>query len=230
MNRIQTLGRAGYITAVILTIVGVYACVSRYILPDSIHFWLAKILYGTDYTRDALPALASKPGIEIVHRFFGAIYLIIGLMQFSPKFRRKKPRLHRVLGKLFMVFSITGAISGVLFAILVPFAGFVEIIPVLIFASFMGYATYRAYVHIRRGEVMQHREWVARSYAVGLGVASIRVVFLVLQYTTVQVDHRQLFMVSLWSGWVLTVGLVEIYNQMLQPGHKKRTPKTKVMA
>lgn len=219
---IQALRKAGYISAVVLTIVGVYACLSRYILPEGIHNWLANILYGTDYTKDALPALATKPGIEIVHRLFGAVYLIIGLLQFSPQFRRKKPKLHRSLGKIFMVFSITGAISGILFAILVPFAGMLETIPVLIFGGLMGYATYRAYIHIRRGEVMRHREWVARSYAVGLGVSSIRVIFLVLQYALPSQDQRAIFMVSVWLGWILTLGLVEMYNQMLQADQQKK--------
>ena len=227
MKQIQTLGRVGYIAAVILTIVGVYACLSRYLLPENVHLWLSRILYGADYTREGLPALASRPGIEIVHRLFGAVYLIIGLMQFSKSFRRKRPQLHRTLGKVFMVFSITGAVSGILFAILVPFAGVVvEAMPVFIFASFMIYATYRAYVHIRRGEVNQHREWIARSYAMGLGVASIRVIFLVMQYT-IKADHRDILMVAFWMGWLLTLAAVELYNQMLQAHmHQRKTKAT----
>jgi len=221
-SNIQTLGKTGYIAAVILTIVGVYACLSRYVLPHGLHQWLANILYGTDYTKDALPALASKPGIEIVHRLFGAVYLVIGLMQFSAGFRRKRPQLHRSLGKIFMVFSITGAVSGILFALLVPFAGVLEAIPVIMFGGFMGYAIYRAYIHIRRGEVMLHRAWVARSYAVGLGVATIRVCYLVLQYSTSNLDQREMFMIALWSGWVLTLGAVEVYNQMLQAEQEKK--------
>ncbi len=221
-SNIQSLGKTGYIAAVILTVVGVYACLSRYILPHGLHLWLANTLYGTDYTKDALPALASKPGIEIVHRLFGAVYLVVGLVQFSASFRRKRPKLHRSLGKVFMIFSITGAISGVLFVLLVPFAGPLEAIPVILFGSFMGYATYRAYVHIRKGEVMLHRVWVARSYAVGLGVASIRVFYLVLQYTTTSLDQRDMFMAALWGGWVLTLGLVEMYNQMLVSNKKLR--------
>ncbi|EAY27910.1 DUF2306 domain-containing protein [Microscilla marina] len=224
MKQIQALARAGYITACILTVVGVYACLSRYILPEGVHLWLSNILYGTDYTRDALPALASKPGIEVVHRIFGAAYLIIGLMQFSKSFRRKRPQLHRTLGKIFMVFSITGAVSGILFAILVPFAGVVELIPVLLFASFMIYATYRAYAHIRRGEVTQHREWVARSYAIGLGVASIRVVFLILKQMIIAND-RDILMAAFWLGWILTLSAVEVYNQMLQAHTNKRKAK-----
>jgi uncharacterized membrane protein len=215
MKTVNLVGKAGYIAAVILTVVGVYACLSRYLLPESVHIWLAEILYGKEYTHRALPALASKPGIEIVHRLFGAIYLIIGLLQFSKGFRRKRPKLHRTLGKVFMVFSITGAVSGILFAILVPFSGVLEIFPVLTFALFMIYATYRAYVHIRRGEVAQHREWIARSYGVGLGIATIRVIALVINYTFV-IKQSDLLMVSLWAGWTLTVAAVEVYNQMLQ--------------
>lgn len=226
-NNIQTVGKAGYIAAFVLTIIGVYACLSRYILPDGIHFWLAKILYGADYTKDALPALASKPGVEIVHRLFGAVYLVIGLMQFSASFRRKRPKLHRSLGKIFMVFSLTGAISGILFAILVPFAGLLETIPVILFGGFMGYAIYRAYIHIRRGEVMLHRAWVARSYSIGLGVSTIRVFYLVLQYALPNLDQRDIFMVSVWMGWILTLGLVEMYNQMLQTEQQQKLERRK---
>jgi len=226
----QTLGKIGYVAAFVLTIVGVYACLSRYILPHGFHLWLANILYGTDYTKDALPALASKPGIEIVHRLFGAVYLVIGLMQFNPSFRRKRPQLHRSLGKLFMIFSITGAITGILFALLVPFAGALEAIPIIMFGGFMGYAIYRAYVHIRRGEVMLHRAWVARSYAIGLGVATIRVFYLVLQYTTSNLDQRDMFMVAVWAGWIITLGLVEVYNQMLQAEQAKKSNRRNQLA
>jgi len=223
MKNIKTLHKAGYAAAIILTVIGVYACLSRYVLPTSTHIWLSNILYGPEYTQKALPALASKPGIEIVHRLLGAIYLIIGLLQFSPRFRKQRPRLHKTLGKIFMVFSITAAVSGMLFAVLVPFAGFLEVFPIFTFAFFMLYATYRAYVHIRRGEVMAHREWIARSYAVGLGIATIRVMVLVINYLTAfKLDQPQVVMVSLWGGWVLTLGAVEVYNQMLHTAQQKK--------
>ncbi|HAS41556.1 MAG TPA: hypothetical protein DCS93_13830 [Microscillaceae bacterium] len=223
MKNIKTLHKAGYAAAIILTVIGVYACLSRYVLPTSTHIWLSNILYGPEYTQKALPALASKPGIEIVHRLLGAIYLIIGLLQFSPRFRKQRPRLHKTLGKIFMVFSITAAVSGMLFAVLVPFAGFLEVFPIFTFAFFMLYATYRAYVHIRRGEVMAHREWIARSYAVGLGIATIRVMVLVINYLTAfKLDQPQVVMVSLWGGWVLTLGAVEVYNQMLHAEQQKK--------
>lgn len=232
MKNIKTLSKAGYIAAIVLTVIGVYACLSRYLLPASVHIWLSNLLYGLEYTQKALPALASKPGIEIVHRLLGAVYLIIGLIQFSPKFRKKRPGLHKTLGKIFMVFSITAAVSGMLFAALVPFAGFIEVFPIFTFAFFMLYATYRAYAHIRQGDVMRHREWIARSYSVGLGIATIRVMVLVINYLTAfKLNQQEVLMVSLWGGWVLTLGAVEIYNQMLRAEQmKKQATRTKAKA
>ncbi|OJJ17838.1 hypothetical protein BKI52_28685 [marine bacterium AO1-C] len=231
MKNIQMLNKAGYTAAIVLTVIGVYACLSRYLLPTSTHIWLSNILYGPEYTQKALPALASKPGIEIVHRLLGAVYLMIGLVQFSPRFRKQRPRLHKTLGKIFMVFSITAAVSGMLFAVLVPFAGFLEVFPIFTFAFFMLYATYRAYAHIRRGEVMAHREWIARSYAVGLGIATIRVMVLVINYITAfKLDQPEVLMVSLWGGWVLTLGAVEVYNQMLRAEQQKKKQRVKAVA
>ena len=211
--RTLTLGRIGYGTAVLLTTVGIYACLSRYLLPTDLHYQISLLLYGPTYTHEGLTAVASMPVNEFIHRIFGAIYLIIGLMQFNSNLRRKHIDLHRILGKILMVFSLTGAISGILFVLLIPFAGFVESIPIILFGCFMIYATYRAWVHIRRKEVRLHQEWITRSYAIGLGVSSIRVVFLGLCLTT-EVDHHDLFVAAVWTGWVLTLGCVEIYNNI----------------
>jgi hypothetical protein len=69
----------------------------------------------------------------------------------------------------------------------------------------------RAYIAIRRKDVARHREWMIRSYAFLIGIATVRVVALPLPLF-LRAEHLWLaVMTSWWLGWSMTLVVAEVW-------------------
>jgi hypothetical protein len=86
-------------------------------------------------------------------------------------------------------------------------------VAIVLFAiMFLGFLTV-AYLAIRRGDVARHREWMIRAFAVALGISTVRVVGLVFDFVFTPAGLRPpvIFVLSIWSGWFITVGAAEVW-------------------
>ena len=97
------------------------------------------------------------------------------------------------------------------FGLAAPFAGEAEALVIAAVAALSLISVRRAYVAIRRGDVVRHREWMLRAYAIALGIASIRVVGAVVDVALAPLGVRSAtgLVISLWLGWALTAGVAE---------------------
>lgn len=100
----------------------------------------------------------------IPHGVGGALALAIGAAQFSSRLRRKHVRLHRLLGKLYVISNFVLAPVAVLIALKIS-PWFMTVFTIVQAAALLGF-TAAAYWSIRHKHVLQHREWMVRSYAV----------------------------------------------------------------
>ncbi|MEM1000500.1 MAG: DUF2306 domain-containing protein [Bacteroidota bacterium] len=185
------------------------AAMLRYLLPHEWHVWLMQPLYG-DYVPSQLEVLASIPIQEFLHRVGGSAYVIIGILQFSKKLRKNRPRLHRNLGKIFLLLSVALGVGGALMSIVVPFSGIKETIPTVFFSGMFMFFTYKAYVTARAKQFLKHREWVIRNFAIGIAVATIRFYYVLLLYGT-DLSIQDVFATSVWMGFVTNMVIAEIW-------------------
>ena len=100
--------------------------------------------------------------IMIVHGVFGALALLIAPFQFSSRIRKRNIKVHRFMGRLYLVGVAVAA------PIAIPAAIYLGP-PELVMASVVQatawiLTTGVAYYCIRTGRVQQHREWMMRSY------------------------------------------------------------------
>ncbi len=195
-------------TAILLATVGVVSALMRYLLPAAERARLAGPLYGS-FGTEHLPVMAAHPGAEAVHRIGGAAYMILGVLQFMPSLRSSRPGLHRWCGRVFLALSIVAGVSGAYMALAFPFERG-EGPPSVVFSGALVFSAIKAYVHIRRGDVVRHREWVTRTFAVGLGVGTIRLIAVVLLNAT-SLDAHQIIAGSFWAGWVVTLVGAEVW-------------------
>jgi uncharacterized membrane protein len=210
----RTLGRIGRWIFWLLILIGILSSLSRYILPHDLHARVARVVYGP-YTQQ-LPVIAARPVFEAVHRVGGALYLVIGVSQFMPKLRARHLRLHRWLGRVFLLLTVLVAVGGAFMAVRFPYSGLQEAVPVVLFAAILLYSGYRAYRHARLREIAKHREWAMRAFSVGLGVATIRVFYVVMIYTT-DLPARECFNTSIWLGFMLTLLAAEVWINLTRP-------------
>ena len=113
----------------------------------------------------------------IPHTLSGVIALLAGPIQFSSRLRQRQLKFHRVLGRIYVVSVFIGAFTGIALA-----AGR----PGLPGTSMQGTAwivcTTAALITARNRQIVQHRQWMIRSYAVTFTFVSSRVLNLWPRY------------------------------------------------
>jgi uncharacterized membrane protein len=113
----------------------------------------------------------------IPHVLCGAMALLSGPVQFSSRFRQRHLKLHRVLGRIYVVSVFVGAITGIALA-----AGRPGLPGTSMQAAAWIVCTTAAFITARNRHFVQHRQWMARSYAVTFTFVSSRVLNLWPRY------------------------------------------------
>jgi len=182
-----------------LLFIGVTSALGKYLLPQDVHLWLAALL-GDSYAQH-LPLLAEH-STDNVHRSVGALYLILGMLQFMPAIRKHHPKLHRWCGRLFLILSVLAGMTGVLLSLIVSFGGSPEAIPAVVFATAAVVCAIRAYLFARARRFREHREWMIRTFAFGLGVSVIRLWFWAFVFMAPGMPHTISLVAAFWLGWI----------------------------
>jgi uncharacterized membrane protein len=113
----------------------------------------------------------------IPHTLCGFIALLAGPLQFSARLRRRHLKLHRVLGRIYVFSVFPGALTGIALA-----AGRPGLPGTSMQAAAWIVCTSAAFLTARNRQITQHRQWMARSYAVTFTFVSSRVLNLWPRY------------------------------------------------
>lgn len=112
------------------------------------------------------------------HGLAGACALLLGPMQFSDRLRQRYAKLHRVVGRIYVVAAL----------ILAPLGAYIQYfnervhaprsftIAAGVDAVLLMITTAIAFAFIRQGKVQQHRAWMTRSFAMALVFLEVRVI------------------------------------------------------
>jgi uncharacterized membrane protein len=116
------------------------------------------------------------PAIQLafyLHIAFAGIALLVGPLQFVSRWRRRAPRLHRVLGRVYLVGVGVGALTGLVIstASSVAFLGFFGFGTLAVLWAWTGWKAYRA---IRAGRVAEHQAWMIRCFALTYAAVTLR--------------------------------------------------------
>lgn len=150
-----------------------------------------------------LDVLASRPASELLHRIGGTILLASGLLQFWPKLRRERPKLHRAIGYLYIALALSAGASGIYLGVRAPYGGVLETIPAVLFGVALLVTTVVALRLARQRRFEIHREWMVRSFAFVLGPISMRVYYLPM-WSLFGVDELDTMWIAFWLGWLST--------------------------
>ena len=142
-------------------------------------FITSEVLLVTDYSMYhayRLQVIADRH-LLIPHTLSGVIALLIGPIQFSSRFRQRHLKLHRVLGRIYVVSVFVGSFTGIALA-----AGRPGLPGTSMQAAAWMVCTTAAFVTARNRQIAVHRQWMARSYAVTFTFVSSRVLNLWPRY------------------------------------------------
>lgn len=113
----------------------------------------------------------------IPHTISGLVALLAGPVQFSSRIRQRYLRFHRILGLMYVASVFIGAYTGIALA-----AGRPGLPGTSMQAAAWIVCTSAAFITARNRQIVQHRQWMARSYAVTFTFVSSRVLNLWPRY------------------------------------------------
>src|SRR5262249_1635378 len=116
---------------------------------------------------------AEKRVLTLIHITPALAIVMLVPFQFSRSFRNRHLRVHRWIGRTVIILGLIIGISAVPM-VRNPVGGAIEVVCILFFDALFLFSLTRAYLHIRRRHVAQHREWMIRAMSVALGVATVR--------------------------------------------------------
>jgi uncharacterized membrane protein len=106
----------------------------------------------------------------IPHTLCGVVALLAGPMQFSSRLRQRHLKLHRALGRIYVISVFIGALTGIALS-----AGRPGMPGTCVQAAVWIVCTTAAFVTARNRQIARHRQWMVRSYAVTFTFVSSRV-------------------------------------------------------
>jgi uncharacterized membrane protein len=139
----------------------------------------SEVLLVTDYPMYhayRLQVIADRH-LLIPHTLCGFFALIAGPLQFSSRFRQRHLNFHRVVGRIYVVCVFVGAFTGIALA-----SGRPGLPGTSMQAAAWIVCTTAAFITARNRQIIQHRQWMARSYAVTFTFVSSRVLNLWPRY------------------------------------------------
>ena len=142
-------------------------------------FITSEVLLVTDYPMYhayRLQVIADRH-LLIPHTLAGIFALLIGPINFSSRIRQSHLQLHRVLGRIYVISVFIGAFTGIALA-----SGRPGLPGTSMQAAAWIVCTTAAFITARNRQIAQHRQWMARSYAVTFTFVSSRVLNLWPRY------------------------------------------------
>jgi uncharacterized membrane protein len=138
-------------------------------------------------------------------------YSIVGAFQFSPGFRRRNRRWHRVAGRVLGVCGLVAALTGLWMAHFYPWPegdGIGLYVERLVFGTAMVVSLVVGVQAVRRRDFVSHGAWMTRAYAIGLG-AGTQVLTHLPWFIFAGKPGETARTVLMGAGWVINVIVAE---------------------
>ena len=135
---------------------------------------LVILIRGGPITVDNVRFFAA-PLPVVIHVVSVILFSLLGAFQFAPAFRGRRPNWHRASGRVVIVAGLAAALSGLWMAFsyaIVPADSALLHGFRLFFGAAMVASLIMGYLAIRRRDIVRHRAWMRRSYAIGLGAGT----------------------------------------------------------
>lgn len=145
-------------------------------------FRVAQLASGVEITADNVRFFGA-PRMTGLHIVSATIYSMVGALQFSPGFRRRRPRWHSAAGRLLIPCGLLVALSGLWMAQHFPLGKFqgplaadfdgrsLYVIRMLVGSAMTLFIGLGVFMIFKR-DFRAHGAWMIRAYALGLGAGT----------------------------------------------------------
>ncbi|MBC7849398.1 MAG: DUF2306 domain-containing protein [Chitinophagaceae bacterium] len=193
-----------------------------FIIGLSVFFYVTTIL---DYSYGYIPENFKRGFWDskiwfICHIVGASAALLLGPLQFWPKFRTRFIRYHRAAGKIFIFGSLLAAVGAFRINLMYDCVACRYSLGILSVIWF--FVTAAAWWAIKNKNVKAHRQFMIRSYTASLAFVFIRISSILPFNPYPFIDDRtQQRITSEWLCWVIPFMVIELYMVWL-PSLRKR--------
>ena len=182
-----------WITAVLSTAVASYS--------------IGMLLFPSLRTPFVANLVDSNMGVAFSHFGGSAVALITGSLQLHRQIRLKSPNVHRWLGRLYLVGVAFGSVSGGVMSLKASGGaaarwGFLLLTICWVLFSLGGY------IHKRFNNIIEHRRWMIRSFALTFGAVTLRVYLPIALLSGYSFDDA--YPIIAWAAWLPNLILVDV--------------------
>ena len=173
---------------------------------------------GVEVTAENARFFAS-PLPVVLHIVCSAIYCVLGAFQFSAGLRRRHLRWHRAAGRVLVPVGLVAALSALWMTQFHPAANLVGPLPAdfdgptlyairLVTGSAMAVFLCLGLAAVMRYDIAQHRAWMMRAYALGLGAGTQA--FTHIPWAMFPSIHGELARtIFMGAGWAINLAVAE---------------------
>jgi uncharacterized membrane protein len=196
--------RAVQIAVGLLLLIVIWSVVKRFVID------MPNLAAGTLPEDEFDHRYVEQAWVAYLHIVPGAVYLFLAPLQLAYRIRSRHYTFHRRLGR---VLATAGMISGVfalIFGGLFSFGGLPEASAAVVFGLWFLTCLVLAVRAIRRDDIVHHRRWMIRAFAIGIGIGTTRIWLGLFQITGVG-DFESSFGPAFWISFPLHVVAGELW-------------------
>jgi uncharacterized membrane protein len=148
------------------------------------------------------------------HIMLGAVALLVGWSQFSKRIRNRNLKVHRLLGKIYLVAVILSGTAGLYIAYHAT-GGIISVLGFSGLAIGWVFTAVKAYTSIRNKNIDQHQYWMIRSYALCFAAVTLRIWLPLFQFG-LALDFLYAYQIIAWLCWVPNLVVAELIVKNLK--------------
>lgn len=178
-------------------------------------FFIAKYAIRYYYLRDT-PVQTGltwfRHLVLVTHISGGMVALLVGPWQFSGALRRRYLRVHRLMGRIYLVSVGVASVAALQLAMTTIYGwawGFGVGMLAVVWLSSSGMAFYA----VLRRQLKAHQEWMRRSYIAAFAFATVRLLTDTPPLNRLQPAH-DVMIVAIWVCWVVPMFALEVVVQI----------------
>ena len=150
------------------------------------------------------------PWLTYVHILPGVLYLVGATIQLAYWFRSRHYTVHRRMGRILLGAGVVTGVTAVAIGLLFPFGGPAQASATVVFGIWFLVCLTFAFRAIRADDMVRHRRWMIRAFAIGVGVGTIRI-WLGLFQATGLLDFSDSFGPAFWISFTLHALAAELW-------------------
>jgi uncharacterized membrane protein len=167
--------------------------------------------------------------IFYIHITFGGIALLIGWTQFSKKLRDRYLKVHRTVGKIYVVSVLLSSCAGLYVAFFAT-GGIITTMGFGSLALLWHITVVKAYTSIRRLDITAHEKWMIRNYALTFAAVTFRIWTPFFIFLVFHGDVFASFRAASWLCWVPNIIVAELIIRKISAFSVRKAESVKLKA